>query len=113
MILALVPLLCASPALPVQESLPEELARVREDRVVDPEDPELLARYAALLGRSGDEDGEVAYSLYAIEAFEVAETDDEQTKERTIEQLEKRVKKLDPSVHRLRGKRDHYLEELE
>ncbi len=98
-----------------QASTARDLDVVRELRKADPGHPALLLEYAQALGKSGDADGETAYSLYALEALELEEPDEEQikAKEIALKIHGKRIRKLDPACFGLTAKRDAYLKDLE
>lgn len=102
----------AETASVVGDALSKKLQLVREQRARDPEDPALLHKYATLLGKSGDEDGELAYLLYALEAYESTESDNAKKTGQTIAAIEKQIKRIDSGCSRMRGHRDGYLREL-
>ena len=112
MILSLVFALLPSPAPQAPDTLEQQLEAVRHERAIDPENPDSLAALAELLGQADDEDGELAYTLYALDAYEALEMDDEKAKESLLKGLDKRLKKLDSSVHRLGSNRDSYVNDL-
>lgn len=93
-------------------ALDEEIGEVVAAREIDPDDPTLLVRYAELLGRKKDLDGQIAYSMAALDALELAETDDERAKADTQRRLLAKLPELDSSVQVLQTFRDTYLSDL-
>lgn len=92
--------------------LDAEIARVQEQRALDPDDPVTLEKLGSLLGQKGDKDGELAYSMLALAGYDDLEFDDPKQKEAKLAELGARIAKLDPASGALKASRDEYLKDL-
>ncbi|MBK7874397.1 MAG: DUF1570 domain-containing protein [Planctomycetes bacterium] len=97
---------------PALLDLDAEIARVQELRALDPDDPVTLERLGTLLGKGGDQDGELAYSMLALAGYDDLEFDDPKQKEAKLAELGARIAKLDPASGALKASRDQYLKDL-
>ncbi len=89
-----------------------ELEQVLRERSLDPESPQALERLSELLGKAQDEDGEVAYLLYAIDAYDKADGLAQSDKQAKIRSLERRLERVGAGLSKVRSSRNAYLKEL-
>ncbi|MBI5363224.1 MAG: DUF1570 domain-containing protein [Planctomycetes bacterium] len=92
--------------------LDAEIAKVEEQRALDPNDPKTLEALSALLGQKSDRDGELAYLMSALAAYDDLEFDDPKEKEKKLADVSARLTKLDAASAALKGSRDQYLKDL-
>lgn len=90
----------------------EDLARLEAARELDPDDPTTLEAYSAALGKKGDVDGQVAFLMLALDAYEKTEVDDVAAKEKTLKRLGELLSKTDGEVSALREARNDYVKNL-
>lgn len=100
----------APPEKPAQAS--PELEAIVAQREFDPEDPIVLEAYSGALGKSGDVDGQVAYLIVALDAYDQTEVDDPAAKDKKLKALSDALLKLDPETSALRGARESYVKDL-
>ncbi|MFO1010374.1 MAG: DUF1570 domain-containing protein [Planctomycetota bacterium] len=105
-------LVALAPVAPPTLDLDAEIARVQEERALDPDDPAALERLSVLLGQKSDHDGELAYALLALAGYDDLEFDDPKAKEAKLAELGARIAKLDPASAALKASRDEYTRDL-
>ena len=103
-------LFVVAPVFILQE--PDSLREIERRRALDPFDPVVLCEYAALLHGEGDLDGELAYLICALDAYDHLETEDDKQKERALRAVERKIRTLDEGSARLRSTRGRYVQAL-
>ncbi len=89
-----------------------ELEEVLRERNLDPYSPLVLERLSDLSGRKGDMDGEVAYLLYAIDAYDQLDGLSEEGRAKKIRTLGRKLERASDGLGSLQTTRNTYLKDL-
>ena len=94
------------------DDIDQEREEVQRARGLDPDSPTALERLSRVRGAMGDSDGQLAYLLFALDAYDQTEFDDEKEKEKKLKELRKELGKIDDGLGSITSYRDAYLDDL-
>src|SRR5262245_5277385 len=90
----------------------DAIARVRARLEADPADAAALEELAVLFGKGGDPDGQVAYLVLALDAWEKTEFDDAKLRDETLKRVGTALAAADKEISELKDARDAYVKDL-